>query len=495
MIAQFPTAYPDELVYSILARYYMKSGYINFVRAAEELFLRKTTAPSVEFMNEYRDEIKRLLAGDGTMEDVALQHTMFPEFGRFIGAERRRKALAGVAAGDPQSTYLVAMPTNKTGKPRHIWYCPECAREDRERYGETYWHRVPQIIGLDLCPVHGCRLIETDIEISGRSSPDLIAAEEIIPVDTQSEKDTDGRILELARYMADVFQSPVPMDKDTPVGIYLDSRLQGTKYKSLRGLMRKMSVLRDDFDRFCSGIGIQAPERWKVDKIFCGSNFSFSEICLLAFFLAISPQDLVEMQMQKTPTRYLYDRKIRTMHQKGMNYRVIADAIGGSYDYVKMIGEHGHAPVTRKKKNRRGGAKEYDWNKLDQESLPKVQAAIAEMEAADGINRPRRITVTGVAKQAGISNQQIRNSLPLCRAEIQGHMVSTAEFWAKETIWALHQVQLRGETPNWKHLRIITNISRADMDQCIPYLSKYATAKEMALLVRQGVIPDRIQEE
>ena len=35
MISYFPTAYPDELLYSQLARYYAKSGYMAYTYAAE----------------------------------------------------------------------------------------------------------------------------------------------------------------------------------------------------------------------------------------------------------------------------------------------------------------------------------------------------------------------------------------------------------------------------------------------------------------------------
>lgn len=37
MIAQFPSFYPDELVYSILARYYTRTGYMRYIFAAEDL--------------------------------------------------------------------------------------------------------------------------------------------------------------------------------------------------------------------------------------------------------------------------------------------------------------------------------------------------------------------------------------------------------------------------------------------------------------------------
>ena len=38
MIGFFPEFYEDELLYSLLARYYIRSGYLNYVYAAEDLF-------------------------------------------------------------------------------------------------------------------------------------------------------------------------------------------------------------------------------------------------------------------------------------------------------------------------------------------------------------------------------------------------------------------------------------------------------------------------
>ena len=39
MISYFPAAYPDEPLYSQLARYYTKSGYMAYTYAAEELYV------------------------------------------------------------------------------------------------------------------------------------------------------------------------------------------------------------------------------------------------------------------------------------------------------------------------------------------------------------------------------------------------------------------------------------------------------------------------
>lgn len=45
-------------------------------------------------------------------------------------------------------------------------YCPVCYQEDKERYGEPYWHREHQIPLMPLCPTHGYRLVQYEISFS-----------------------------------------------------------------------------------------------------------------------------------------------------------------------------------------------------------------------------------------------------------------------------------------------------------------------------------------
>ncbi len=41
---------------------------------------------------------------------------------------------------------------------QYLRYCPECAKEDIRKYGEAYWHRLPQLPGVRFCPKHGCHI-------------------------------------------------------------------------------------------------------------------------------------------------------------------------------------------------------------------------------------------------------------------------------------------------------------------------------------------------
>lgn len=38
--------------------------------------------------------------------------------------------------------------------PSNLRYCPSCQEEDTQKFGETYWHRAPQIRGFEICPKH-----------------------------------------------------------------------------------------------------------------------------------------------------------------------------------------------------------------------------------------------------------------------------------------------------------------------------------------------------
>ena len=59
MIAFFPEAYPDELLYSQISRYHQRSGYARFVFTAEDIYRTgKVTHPSIEFVNRYTDDAK-----------------------------------------------------------------------------------------------------------------------------------------------------------------------------------------------------------------------------------------------------------------------------------------------------------------------------------------------------------------------------------------------------------------------------------------------------
>ena len=163
MISYFPSAYQDELLYSQLARFYIKSGYLAYRFAAEDLFISKTTRPDIEFVNAYRPEALKLITRNESFERVIQKHTMFGYYGRFIKPERRKQAFQSLVSMGEEYHNLLSIPKRKDRVSRYLRYCPLCVNADRQTFGETYWHRVHQMTGVNICPIHHCNLIDTDI--------------------------------------------------------------------------------------------------------------------------------------------------------------------------------------------------------------------------------------------------------------------------------------------------------------------------------------------
>ena len=76
MISFFPDIYPDELLYSQLARYYTKSGYTAYIFAAEDLYEKRTVKPDIEFLNPLTKITFDIITQNISWERVIKNHTI-----------------------------------------------------------------------------------------------------------------------------------------------------------------------------------------------------------------------------------------------------------------------------------------------------------------------------------------------------------------------------------------------------------------------------------
>lgn len=474
MIVQFPSFYPDELVYSLLARYYMRSGYMRYVFVAEDLFQSKTVRPDIEFINTYTEAALRMITRQLSMEKVIEWHTMFPYYGRFLQKERRSKAFDALVKMRGKYHDLLPMQKRRTETGRCLRYCPVCVQEDRDQYGETYWHRIHQMQGISICPVHGCFLAASNVRISGNTSPVLIAAETAIPDRTGGPVFCDNHLeKELAMYMAEVFCSELDLQNDNTVGQFLHFKMEHTPYRSIRGEQRNMSLLHKDFMTYCKDLpDNHFTELWQIQKLLTDDRVNFYEICLLSMFLKIQVPNLVKMVIPKWSQEQKFDEMVFRLHEQGLKYPEIARRLHAPYDTVKAIGE-GKYKVYRKERKVSSEivSKAYDWKKIDEDTLPLVKKAIQQLQG-DGITRPKKVSVYAVEKLLGLPSKRISNYLPLCKAEIEKYQETQEQYWAKEVIWAVQKIIRDGEPLNWKHVRNLTNIRKENLMDCLPYIAE-----------------------
>lgn len=474
MISYFPTPYPDELLYSQLARYYAKSGYMAYTYAAEELFTSKTVRPDMEFVNAFTPDALRMITKDMTMEDVALKHTMFPYYGRFLPLERRKRAFQALVSMQGNYNNLLPIPKVKNGGARCLRYCPMCAKDDREEYGETFWHRTHQMIGLNACPVHGCHLMNSSVIISGRTPPVLRSAEEIVPA-FEAETMANDIECKIAVYMGEVFQLEMDMQSDVAAGLFLHSRMANTKYCSVRGEQRNIKLFHSDFAEFYKDLsGNWFTELWQIQKVLTNDRVNFYEICLLAMFLDVPANELVNMSLPEKSQQQLFDEEVHRLHDEGLKYPEIAKRLNASYDVVKAIGERRYGMYHKSPKvPLKSGAKPKDWEQIDDDTLPLVKDAIRQLQG-DGATRPKRVTVFAVEKMLHLSSKRISLHLPRCLAEIRKHEESQEQYWAREVVWAANQLMAAGLSLVWRRIRELTNMRPENYRACLQYVANYA---------------------
>lgn len=474
MISYFPEIYTDELLYSQLARCYVKAGYPAYIYMAEDFFQDKKARPDIEFINTFTSVALRIVAKETPIEDIVMKHTMFPCYGRFISKERRNKAYQALIG--MRGNYNNLLPKVKSCQDRFLRYCPLCVKADRDKFGETYWHRNHQITGINICPIHKCYLKNSDVVISAKASPILHHAEGVISQNDNVELVQNDIEYELADYVAAVFQSDLDMDSDVGIGEFLHSRMIGTKYLSARGKKRYMELLYRDFISYYEKLPEnRITELWQLQKIFTNDRSNFVDVCLLAYFLKVPVDDLVNMKVPNVPQDEVFDAEIKRLHEKGLKYPEIAKRLGMSYDFVKTIGNGRYGKYQHRKENpQKGGVRARNWEQFDEEYLQLVKKAIQRTEN-DESSIPKKVTVIGIERDVGLPEGSLRK-MPKCREEINNHSISQEQLWAKKVVWAVQKIQTEGQILNWKHIRNLTNMRNENFQACKPYLEMYADA-------------------
>lgn len=432
MIAYLPNIYPDELVYSWCCRYYAHSGFPSYSTALEDLFDDKSYRISYEFSGNFSSEIKAVIDKMIKIEDLIERHTMFPYYSRFTPYARRKAAYDALINGDRLGKSL---PLPNCTEERFLMFCPVCANEDRQAYGEAYLHRSHQIRHIGVCPSHKCKLVSTGIRITANTSPRLFVTEVLIPYNSTPEPVDDLSQVVLARYMVDILNQPLPTTLTVPIGEYLTHKLRGTPY--IIGSMRQVARLhREMSERFTN----YRYKEYHLQKVFLGHSFDPHLIVLIAYHLNIDPHDLCNRTITESDT---------------VSTRV-----------------HSREPSCY---STRKGAHAQNWDRLDRESLPKLRKVIKTL-LVDSTSRPRRVTDRAVCDVMGWPSKRL-DLLPLCRAEVRRYHETMQQYWAREIVWVYNKVRDNRVKLNWRAIRNFTNMKRRDFLEALPLLIHYTDAE------------------
>lgn len=470
MIAYFPEEYPDELFFSFVARYYAHV-YPSYILAIEDLCKDKHSRIDMEFgLQSLNLETREFLEQVYGLRNILLNHTMFSQYARFETMERREQAERVMLTGEGDIHSILRFPKSKH-EFRYLKYCTLCFEEDRNAYGEAYWHRSHQIRGIHICSKHGCYLHETDIEISSKLSPRLWIVDDIVvntAVDYASSKEK-----QFTDYVVKMIQSPIAKEQP-PVSDWLISKLEGTEYITARGKRKYVTKLHSDMQEYYKQFGLSGIEQqYQVVKLFTGANNNFLDICKLAFFLKIPIEDLMNPKLPEKSQTERFNEKVEQLYKEGLGCHRIARKVGScpstalKANRIKEKAPHNHAV-------RKGMTKE-NWKAMDAEMLPMVKELCEKIYTGDG-ERPKRVTINAITKAMNWPDKRLEY-LPKCKELVKTYASeSIEEYWARECVWAYEKIMKESVNINWRQLRDMTNMTRENFERCKKFLNNYIDA-------------------
>ena len=473
--------YPQELFYSWMARHFIRTGYARYRFVAEDLYVNPCTKPNPEFLNKLTKEAIDAISRYMSLEDVILNHTMFPQNARFLPRERKEKAYDLLLKMDKEYNNALYIKRGHGMGTRWLRYCPMCAREQRATTGETYWNREHQLIGVDICTKHNCRLVNSNVEISSKTSPSLICAELEVPYDTDANFEVTEMESKIAKYVVDVFNSPINFQSSSQVGQYLHSALEYTKYVTERGLKRRMIEIYEDFIEYYKGLpNNPITEQWHLENVFLNRNMNMYDVCLVALFLGVSVQELIAAKLPERSQREVFDEKMLDMKKRGMTNAEIADALRAPLEAVRSAANS---------YNIKNGPKRVSvWDALTPKHMQEVKERLENIKM-DTESRPVRITKGLIARLLGVPannaytcDTYIKELIPYCE--------SVEEFWTRKIIWAFKYFEEDGIPPYWTTVRKNTGLSKEEVERCLPYLKKRLCNSEYEKIVSR-VFPEK----
>jgi hypothetical protein len=145
---------------------------------------------------------------------------------------------------------------------------------------------------------------------------------------------------QLSDYVMQVFDADMDFDNDVSTGKFLQSRLEGTPYTSLRGeqvFARKLYAALTEHYKDLPQYSLEA--WWYVQKLFCSQNFHTYDVCLIAFYLGIPIHDLLHMTLPELTLQQRFDAQLRMLRSQGMTQKQVAEAMGVSIHAIKGVEE------------------------------------------------------------------------------------------------------------------------------------------------------------
>lgn len=285
MLNYLAPLYEDELWSSCLSRTFRYGGIVASKRFSKLIFSGKQECLNSVFVNSYKREFKKLIKEVYGPKTI-LKHTLIPFYTITLGDDKQN-IYSRALRFDRSINKSLAVPKSNDC---HLKYCDECVKQDKQKYGEAYWHLSHQI--TNYCQKHRCKLLVSDIQYAKSKIYSLLP--EPNPSTNQIErKEQDDINIVFETYLLKAMESN-NVSKGFPISNYLRSIIP-EKYFRDKTMERINSIklLKDVKQRFQGLDGIDGLTEYRIRSLFNSTQINVRDYLLLTFFFGVSARDAV----------------------------------------------------------------------------------------------------------------------------------------------------------------------------------------------------------
>jgi hypothetical protein len=114
-----------------------------------------------------------------TVKRLINSHTLYPFYAPFLDPKQARQLWDDMEGASGPAIYMRSGVMASTVQSLEwLRFCPLCAPQDKEQFGEYYWHRLHQLPGIEACPEHKVRILNSRIRIQNpQTRHEFVSAE------------------------------------------------------------------------------------------------------------------------------------------------------------------------------------------------------------------------------------------------------------------------------------------------------------------------------
>lgn len=166
---------------------------------------------------------------------------------------------------------------------------------------EQYFQVLPQIEGLTHCPIHGARFINSEVLLD-RSTNYLIKPFHLVKVGNIEIADSSSIAVKLGKYIYDILNTSINGYKRALIGQFIREHIPNKYRVNRRGTQIRLEALKNDLDNYYEMLETYSLSKRQLARILNGESVNPFQICLIGFFINISPEEMVNRKVKQHQT-------------------------------------------------------------------------------------------------------------------------------------------------------------------------------------------------